>query len=633
MIVNTYIKGEVFMKKWLAMLLSLVLLLCLCACGKETKKSDDDEDAKASEGLENTEAAAVEMPEDFKNAFVYNTEKGTFLYKPQTGESIKIGDETFSDGGVVLGDGKTLLASFDGQFFLREIGSDGSGHIIGSEKMSGVNITADGKTVFIVDENVLKKYTISTDTFTEIASNAGDFVISPDGKAVVYATNDSKLYYYNGTATLIADDIYGFTDYISPDLSEIVYIKEGKAMLFTPESGNKQIFDGSADSCYVVNKNSIYIIAQSETYMTQAYYYDGQNVTKISDNVFSLDFRNGRLYYTEFEQQEYGISDRGSLCIADGAKILKNEIGHIDNMTPTKSGKNVFYIEEGNLYKVAVGTESMSEPQLIKRDVMSYSLLTVGESIVYENIIDEDDSEVYVDGKLLCDNGSYNYTPYDNGMFFYVNKGAIYRYSGGETTLVFEGTGEDNVGTHEFSDGTLIYFVVDTAGSGEKADIYYWNGSESKLVVKAATRYSELISPADVHNLDLMGELSVYISESEDSGDGYGDGSHDIEMPPQYEGNENVNQPGGDDDIDLDDLLEIRPGTGGNYTDEDDNKEEGYPAYRAIYDSHDKCYYIYDEDGNFVRTFGDEELHKSWGDTAWVTMPSHDSNIVVLLYR
>lgn len=597
------------MKKWLALLLSMILLLCLCACGKEAKTSNDDEDAKASAGLENTEGSAVEMPEGFKNAFVYNTEKGTFLYKPQTGESIKIGDEKLSYGGVVLGDGKTLLASFDDQLFLREIGSEGSGKLIGSEKTSGVNITADGKTVFLVDENVLKKYTISTDTFTEIASNADDFVISPDGKAVVYATNDSKLYYYNGTATLIADDIFGFTDYISPDLSEIVYIKNGKAMLFTLESGNKQIFEGSADTCYVVNKNSMYIIAQSETYFTQAYYYDGQNVTKISDNVFSIDFINGRLYYTEFEQQEYGISDRGLLCIAEGAKILKKEIGHIDNLTPTKSGKNVFYIEEGNLYKVSVGTESMSEPQLIKSDVMSYSLLTVGESIVYENIIDEGDSEVYVDGELLCDNGSYNYTPYDNGMFVYVNQGAVYRYSGGEATLVFEGTGEDNVVIHEFSDGTLIYFVVDAASSDEKADIYYWNGSESKLVVKDATCYGELISPADAHSPDFGGELSVYIPESEDSDDGYGDG-----------------------DVDLDDLLEMLPGTGGNFNDGDD-KEEVCPAYRAIYDSHDKCYYIYDEDGNFVRTFGDEELHESWGDTAWVTMPSPDSNIVVLLYR
>lgn len=86
---------------------------------------------------------------------------------------------------------------------------------------SGVNQSADGTAFCAVGGDRKLYYCRGTD-MEIVADDVNYAVISDNGKALVYQTDDS-IYYYSGSTTLIAESFYADNISIAPDGSAVVY--------------------------------------------------------------------------------------------------------------------------------------------------------------------------------------------------------------------------------------------------------------------------------------------------------------------------------------------------------------------------------------------------------------------------
>lgn len=502
------------MKKILSLLLAFVLCLSVCACGKDGSSSLDDKDISHTEKSE--DKGVLKVPEGFKNCFAYSTKDGSFIYKPETGETIKIGDEDYIDGGIILNDGKHYVASFDGELYYREIGSDSKGILIGQE-ISQASFSHDGKTMLFTSDDVLYKNVLGTEEFTEIAHNIYDFVASPDCNAMIYSTNDCGLYYYDGESRVISTAAYGPTLYISPDLKNTVYIENGNVMLFTVGEGSKTIAEGM-EYGYVTDLNNMYFVKYDQSYNSSVYFYDGSEVSLICENAFYIVKGTDVLCYVE-EVSVDPINDMYEycLCVAKGKNVIKTDVGFIDDITVSASGKTVFYTEEGDLFKVTVG-ESLGTPELISGGVTSYNLTTFGESAIYLKETGDVLSDLYLDKQLICKGGKFIYSIYStDGLLYKDADGSLYSFRGGQSKLIFKSEEQRKLaGEFDFEDGSVICAVTNDNYDYDNVDMYYWNGTETKLVAEAATGFGWFMSVAYYFRPEIIGELSLYVPEPHD---------------------------------------------------------------------------------------------------------------------
>lgn len=325
-------------------------------------------------------------------------------------------------------------------------------------------LSADGTAVAYVDEDgVLRLYSVKKKTSKKIADDAIFFYdtddytctieISPDGKSVAYTVYDEDgtgtAYLYNDGKTVEIGEDYvpvcvsdsaKYTYCYKEDSEDGTYdlyavsakgertkiASDIKRYYLYSNQDNTQLLFWSGDNCYVTEKGGDKV---KVTGMSSAGSFYAIYDRYLSGNAWSSSSTVGQL------QGHYYYDDENSLIYIDkdwNAEVISS---NVSLACADDSGKTVFYLENGRLYKI---DGAGAEAERLASDIFSFVCTSDGAAVYY---IDSDGTLWYQKGtksaqRIADDVESLTITHDDYALYltdYNSNSGILYASKGGSS--------------------------------------------------------------------------------------------------------------------------------------------------------------------------------------------------------
>jgi len=348
---------------------------------------------------------------------------------------------------------------------------------------------------YVKDGNQLYQHNLS-DQLNMIDSNVAAFVVSGDGKTILYTKYDGDTlnlcrYKFGKEAETVVSSVSSLS-YISDDLSTVIYIKKG--YLFKEKIGSKpqKITSNIHRVIKVYDENSLYfVVSDPESHTDSLYYYNGKKAKLVM---------NGYTGFTECGVETPSIAfscindSKITYYVAVEDKASEIEKSVFDNVYVDPSGKSIYFIADadpntflGNLYKASVSKGGVKSIKLVDENVYGGKFLDNGKFVYLKNYNPQTFSgEVFLNGKSLGKNISWmeiSCSSELNGLIYFKNSngriGDMYFYKSGKEKKVAE---KVLMSSYRITDGGEVLCLSDYSEAYSVGELKLFNGSKSKNV-------------------------------------------------------------------------------------------------------------------------------------------------------
>ncbi|MBQ9136712.1 MAG: zinc-ribbon domain-containing protein [Lachnospiraceae bacterium] len=234
--------------------------------------------------------------------------------------------------------------------------------------------------------------------------------ISANGKHFYYINEDAKLYYYNGKeADKIETDVSS-SIWVNPDVSEILFVKNGKTYYYTPKMEEPAKVSGNYTYEIVTPECELSVIDNGT-------YYCSDYATIVRKE----SFKNSVLVT---DSGLYWLNNKGT----DTVKITSYNYCY----QIAEDGKSLLFIEDGELCKITKFNEDM-EPKVLYED--EYLIGFVASADLKKIYIVTDDDELFYyksSSKIEEISDDFEYYEYSiafneaTGKIFYIEDDDLY---------------------------------------------------------------------------------------------------------------------------------------------------------------------------------------------------------------
>lgn len=368
------------------------------------------------------------------NFALFVNDDGQLSYTKLTGrgDPVEITEEGYTGYWAMADDSKTLFyVSYndDGEMCLYyrnatkakkdpvELDSDVDGNFA---------INEDGSKVYYMKNGNL--YVHNLKKSEKIESHVEYFVLSENGKKVLYGNDDGELYIWNGKKSTEIDSDVEDLYYCSEDLKVIYYQKNGDLYL---KSGSKKSQKVLSD-CGGISINETGK-GYASTNDGELYYIDGKKATKIAKDVSSV-----RQAY-ERSVVVYSVDDGDEWYVAVKGKAYELDVDDVYNVRLSNNGKLLYLLLDpedghGDLVRIKIGSKP-GEAKVMDEEVY-YSSMGFNENNKFYYFKDMDGSHgtLYFDGKEIAEDVYYSSYGFMGNKPYYLTD-----VKSGEGTLCVKG--------------------------------------------------------------------------------------------------------------------------------------------------------------------------------------------------
>ena len=295
-------------------------------------------------------------------------------------------------------------------------------------------------------------YTTKNGEGTEIAEDVDVFILSPDGKTVVYTVNDDGdhiTYLYKGKDSIeLGEDLYPLT---ASNGGKIIYcIDDEKNDLVTVDAkGNtEKIASDPYWSWFYMNEDHTQMIFQADG-KWYASVKGGEKIKLTSDSSFRfLTYHYSASYTNEFDTYSYIITYptadlRNSYVVLDdnvswmdGKWEMTKAAKDVDQAFVSTDGKTLVYLKDnGKLQKVT--NKKLDDPVDLAEDVYSFMPVSDCSAVYY---INEDEELIFQkgtkEGKRVADDAEGLMITADDCCFFGSDEEIYSTKNGGKKVLI-----------------------------------------------------------------------------------------------------------------------------------------------------------------------------------------------------
>ena len=380
----------------------------------------------------------------------------------------------------------------------------------------------------------------------KIASDVSDYMVSEDGKTLLYLKDYSYddggvLYLKKGKddAVKIASGV-SVIRYANDDLSMILYLKDES--LYRVENGkDPEKIDSDVSGVYSVNESgAFYYTTQEDAFITYGsiitndtdyelgdfaeqsldnpakalYYFDGKKSEMLTETMISFydwNFENKMLIYKALADSdlpnvrlsdyvegdksvdalfEEAISEEAVTYVAIGGKVTKLTLDELSGIDISDDGSTLYaktdYDDEDGtyrLYKITLSGGKVKDSVVVDDDVRTICL--AGSHVFYWKDMKNGEGELYMDGEKVADDATTRYL-YDEetDTFYFLTD---YDDDDGEGTLVcWDGKKKtsisDEVRSFKVDVSGQVVYLRDYSTNRYEGELCKWNGQKSVML-------------------------------------------------------------------------------------------------------------------------------------------------------
>lgn len=374
---------------------------------------------------------------------------------------------------------------------------------------------------------------------TKIKGEVDDFIVTMDGKKILFQTDDGSIFLKNGSKD--AEKIVSEADsieYANKDLSKIYYTKENNLYL---KKGNKdpeklcsevgnviQVYDngsfyytkaveeeedGAEERDVELNAESI-IESIMKEYASTLCFYNGKESKTISECYYGnhrISQEREVIIYAEIDEDElteensYNVSEAIKYNIAVKADISEIKVENISGIRLANDGKTAYVIStekieakadeadaeaepkepQTDIYKIKIGSKAEAAEKYDEEIYASYVSLTKDGNVIYFKEVKNNKGELYINKTKIDDDvklGSVTYLEDSKKVAYYSDWNDEKAYGTleiatlkGKTTKI-----SDDVVNMVITPAEDVLYIKEYKNN--KGELYRFSGNKSKKI-------------------------------------------------------------------------------------------------------------------------------------------------------
>jgi hypothetical protein len=309
-------------------------------------------------------------------------------------------------------------------------------------------ISENGDVVYYIkrdlDVNQLFKWTKGKSS--HVADEVDFVATSRDGKSVLYATSNNKMYLYINGKKAFEEERISIKQH--KDLKEIYYVKDKNLYRF--KSGKTEMLAEKVLDIIAVYDSGIYFLNTDGKYC----YYDKK--VHVLDNFISYTC------YGENKPIMVFCDENNNHYIAEGRNIKRvKDLDNAKQIMFNKTCTKIFYLQNNS--DLMIYDIKKEKSTLYAKDMAWFSHLYVTDKFIYQRDVTEKTCDLYLDKKLIASdiNKTAIYSDKNGNILYRKDKDysmlfspyELYLYNGKESILI-----GDNITQYKYFDEKRILF-------------------------------------------------------------------------------------------------------------------------------------------------------------------------------